>query len=115
MEHNLENIKIGDLVIFTMGGWHQKTIIDKVARVTPKQFEVGAYRFWKKDGAMVGDSFKHCRIATEKVIADFKEEQHRKNLLIKIRKFFDTYQNVESLTIEEMETIESIIHNKNLK
>lgn len=115
MEHNLENIKIGNLVIFTMGGWHQKTIIDKVARVTPKQFEVGAYRFWKKDGAMVGDGFKHCRIATEKDIADFKEEQHRKNLLIKIRKFFNTYQNVESLTIEEMETIESIIHDKNLK
>ena len=84
MEHNMENIKVGDIVIFTMGGWNQTTIVDKVAKVTPKQFEVKGYRFWKKDGTMVGDSFKHCRIATEKDIADFKEEKHRNNLRIKM-------------------------------
>lgn len=109
MEHNLENIKVGDLVIFTIGGWHQTRIIDKVTRVTPKQFEVGGYRFWKKDGIMVGDSYKHCRIATEKDIADFNVEKHRNNLRIKIRTFFYSHNNVERLTIEEMEKIESII------
>lgn len=109
MEHNIENIKVGDIVIFTIGAWNQKTIIDKVTKVTPKQFEANGYRFWKKDGTMVGDSFRHCRIATEKDIADFKEEKHRNNLRIKIRDFFSSYQNIECLTIEEMEKIESII------
>lgn len=109
MEHNMENIKVGDIVIFTTGGWQQKTIIDKVTKVTPKQFEVKGYRFWKKDGTMVGDHFRHCRIVTEKDIADFKEEKHRNNLRIKIRDFFSSYQNIECLTTEEMEKIESII------
>lgn len=45
MEHNMENIKVGDIVIFTIGGWYQTTIVDKVAKVTPKQFEVKGYRF----------------------------------------------------------------------
>ena len=45
MEHNMENIKVGDLIIFTIGDWNQKTIIDKVTKVTPKQFEVKGYRF----------------------------------------------------------------------
>lgn len=109
MEHNMENIKVGDIVIFTIGGWNQKTIIDKVTKVTPKQFEAKGYRFWKKDGRVVGDYFMQCRIATEKDIADFKEEKHRNNLRIKIRDFFSSYQNIECLTIEEMEKIESII------
>lgn len=30
MGNNLENIKIGDTVVFTIGNWHQSTIIDKV-------------------------------------------------------------------------------------
>lgn len=113
MGHNMENIKVGDLVIFTIGGWNQKTIMDKVAKVTPKQFEVKGYRFWKKDGTLVGDYLKHCRIATEKDIADFKAEKYRNNLLIKIRNFFSSYQNIECLTIEEMEKIESIIKKQN--
>lgn len=113
MKHNMENIKVGDLVIFTIGEWHQKTIIDKVAKVTSKQFEVKGYRFWKKDGAMVGDNLKHCRIATEKDIADFKAEKHRNNLCRKIYDFFSSYQNIKCLTIEEMEKIESIIKKQN--
>lgn len=24
MEHNIENIKVGDIVIFTIGAWNQK-------------------------------------------------------------------------------------------
>lgn len=113
MEHNMENIKVGDLIIFTIGDWNQKTIIDKVTKVTPKQFEVKGYRFWRKDGTMVGSYFNHCRIATEKDIADFKAEKHRNNLRIKICNFFSSYQNIECLTIEEMEKIESIINTQN--
>ena len=113
MEHNMENIKVGDIVIFTIGDWNKKTIIDKVAKVTPKQFAVGAYRFWKKDGTMVGNYSNHCRIATEKDIADFKAKKYRYNLRRKICDFFSSYRNIECLTIEEMEKIESIIKKQN--
>lgn len=67
---NLENIKLGDSVIFSSGGWGRRTIIAKVTRVMPKQFEVGSYRFRKKDGAMIGDTYNQCRLATEKDISD---------------------------------------------
>ena len=109
MEHNMENIKVGDIVIFTIGEWKQKTIIDKVGNVTPKQFVVGAYRFWKKDGTMLGCHFNRCRIATEEEIADFKVEKRHRKLQNEIYKFFSSYQNIKCLTIEEMEKIESII------
>lgn len=112
MEQSLENIKIGDTVIFTTGGRYSRTIVAKVTRVTPKQFEVGAHRFWKKNGSMVGANFKQCRIATEKDIADLKMEKHRKSLREEIYKFFKYYDNVELLSVEEMEKIIEIIKDK---
>ena len=112
MEHNMENIKVGDIVIFTIGEWSKKTIIDKVGNVTPKQFVVGAYRFWKKDGTMLGSRFNRCRIATEKDIEDFTVKKYRRELQNEICSFFSSYQNIKNLTIEEMEKIESIIKKK---
>lgn len=112
MKQNLENIKVGDTVVFSMGGVYCNTIIDKVTRVTPKQFEVRAYRFRKKDGLMIGDNYRYCRLATEKDIEDFKMEQHRNSLRNKISNFFKSYQNTNSLTIDEMEKIANIIINK---
>lgn len=112
MEQSLENIKIGDTVIFTTGRWRNRTIIAKVTRVTPKQFGVNEYRFNKKDGAMIGDRFTICRFATEKDIADLKMEKHRKSLREEIYKFFKYYDNVELLSVEEMEKIIEIIKDK---
>ena len=74
MEHNMENIKVGDIVIFTIGDWNQKTIIDKVTKVTPKQFEAKGHRFWKKDGTMVGSYFNHCRIAPKRILRTSKRK-----------------------------------------
>ena len=45
MGNNLENIKIGDTVVFTIGNWHQSTIIDKVDKISAKQFAVGSHHF----------------------------------------------------------------------
>lgn len=109
MGQNLENIKVGDMVIFTTGSIYCTTVIDKVTRVTPAQFEVRSYRFRKKDGSMVGDRYRDCRLATEKDIEDFKKEQHRNLLRSKISQFFKSYQNIDSLTTEEMEKINAII------
>lgn len=109
---NLENIKLGDSVIFSSGGWGQRTIIAKVTRVTPKQFEAGAYRFRKKDGSMIGNAYRSCRLATEEDVANQQREQYRISLRNKITQFFKTWEKAESLTIEELEKIESIIKDK---
>lgn len=109
---NLENIKLGDSVIFSSGGWWQRTIIAKVTRVMPKQFEVGSYRFRKKDGAMIGDTYNQCRLATEKDISGFKMEQHRNSLRSTISNFFKFSDKLRSLSIEEMEKIVDIIKDK---
>lgn len=112
MGQNLDNIKVGDTVIFSMGGWHSSIVIDKVTRTTPKQFEVGSYRFWKKDGSMVGDSYKQCRLATEKDISDFNMEKHRNSLRSTISEFFKYYDKINSLSVDEMEKIVEIIKDK---
>ncbi len=112
MEQNLENIKIGDTVIFTTNGLPTRTIIDKVTRVTPKQFCVNAYRFNKKDGTMVGDRFFTCRFATKEDIANYQREQYRKTLRNKIYNFFNLRYKTNSLTTEELEKIFEIIKDK---
>lgn len=112
MEQSLENIKIGDTVIFTTGGWYNRTIVAKVTIVTPKQFGVNEYRFNKKDGAMVGDRFTICRFATKEDVENYKREQRHIFLRNKISTFFKYFDNVNSLTVEELEKIESIIKTK---
>lgn len=109
---NLENIKLGDSVIFSSGGWGRRTIIAKVTRVMPKQFEVGSYRFRKKDGAMIGDTYNQCRLATEKDISDFKMEQHRNSLRSTISQFFMYHDKINSLSVDEMEKIVEVIKDK---
>nr|DAT40439.1 MAG TPA: hypothetical protein [Caudoviricetes sp.] len=112
MEQSFENIKVGDIVIFESGGWYNYTIIDKVTRVTPKQFEVKSHRFRKKDGSMIGDNYRRCRLATDEDIAAHNKEQQRISLRNKVSKFFKSYDSVDSLTIEELGKIENIIKNK---
>ena len=109
---NLENIKIGDTVIFTSGGWHSRTIVAKVTRVSPKQFGVNEYRFNKKDGTMVGDRFRRCRLATQEDIENYKREQRCIFLRNRISTFFKSEDKRNSLTIEELEKIGSIIKTK---
>lgn len=109
MAQNLENIKVGDTVIFSLGGWYHKVVIDKVTKVTPKQFEVGTYRFWKKDGSMVGDAYRSCRLATEEDIENREKERHRISLRNTISQFFKYFEKVNSLTNEDMEYIVNII------
>lgn len=106
---NLENIKVGDTVIFSSGGWYNTTTIAKVTKETPKQFEVGSYRFRKNDGAMIGDTYRSCRLATDEDIAAKKREERHISLRNQILDFFKYYDKVNSLTIEQMEQIINII------
>lgn len=112
MEQSFENIKVGDVVIFTTNGWHGRTIVDKVTRLTPKQFRAGEYSFNKKDGTMVGDRFIRCRPATKEDVENFKRERYLNSLRSKICQFFKSYDKINSLTIEDLEKIESIIKGK---
>ncbi|GFI35809.1 hypothetical protein IMSAGC014_02330 [Bacteroidaceae bacterium] len=112
MEQCFENIKVGDSVVFCASSWYNIPTIAQVTRVTPKQFEAGAYRFRKKDGSMVGDAYRSCRLATEEDVINYKKEQRRISLRNKITQFFKSYDKTKSLTIEELEKIESVIKNK---
>ena len=47
---NLENIKLGDSVIFSSGGWGQRTIIAKVTRVMPNNLKLVHTVFARKMG-----------------------------------------------------------------
>lgn len=112
MEQSFENIKVGDSVVFYANSWYNTLTIAQVTRVTPKQFEAGAYRFRKKDGSMIGNAYRSCRLATEEDVANQQREQYRISLRNKITQFFKTWEKAESLTIEELEKIESIIKDK---
>ncbi len=112
MEQNFENIKVGDSVVFCASSWYNTLTIAQVTKVTPKQFEAGTYKFRKKDGSMVGDAYKRCKLATEEDFANLQRERYRISLRNKISKFFKTWEKAESLTIEELEKIESVIKNK---
>ena len=112
MEQCFENIKVGDSVVFCASSWYNIPTIAQVARVTPKQFEAGAYRFRKKDSSMVGDAYRSCRLATEEDFVNTQKEQRRISLRNKISQFFKTWEKVNSLTVEELEKIESIIKDK---
>lgn len=112
MEQSFENIKVGDYVIFSTGGWYGSEYICEVSKVTPKQFEAKGYRFRKTDGAMIGDTYNYCRYATEQDFKRLKMEKYRNSLRNKIRQFFHSCDNTNLLTIEEMETIAKIISNK---
>ena len=61
---------------------------------------------------MVGDSYKQCRLATEKDISDFNMEKHRNSLRSTISKFFKYYDKINSLSVDEMEKIVEIIKDK---
>lgn len=53
-----------------------------------------------------------CRLATEEDVINYKKEQRRISLRNKITQFFKSYDKTKSLTIEELEKIESVIKNK---
>lgn len=109
MKHNLENIKIGDTVVFSTGGWYNTMTFAKVTKVTPKQFEAGSYRFHKKDGSMIGDAYRSCRLATDEDFANKKKEEQHISLRNKILNFCKYFDKVNSMSIEDMEIITNII------
>lgn len=65
-----------------------------------------------KDGHLVGDRFRRCRLATQEDIENYKREQRCIFLRNKISTFFKSEDKRNSLTIEELEKIGSIIKTK---
>lgn len=110
MEKEFNSIKVGDFVSFYTGGWHGSTIIERVTKVTPKQFECYGSRFRKSDGAMIGNTFIKCDYATEGDIAQFKQAQRERRLKNNISDFFRHTNNIDKLSIDDLEAITNIIH-----
>ena len=62
----MEEIKVGDTVLVQKSisyGWNKALYFwcaEKVARVTPAQFEVCGNKYRKKDGSLVGEAHTHA-------------------------------------------------------
>lgn len=61
---------------------------------------------------MVGDRFTICRFATKEDVENYKREQRHIFLRNRISTFFKSLDKTNSLTIEELEKIESVIKDK---
>lgn len=108
---DFSNVKVGDKIVYRLGGyWNSRDVLTTVVKITPKQFvDDKQLRFRKEDGAMVGDSFRYARFATDEDIATFKERGRRAFLCNNIRSFSNYSDKLESFTIADLEAIYDII------
>lgn len=110
-KQDFSTVKVGDKVIYTTGStWYSHTVIEPVVKVTPKQFKTkDGNSFWKKDGTMIGNSWRSAAYATEKDIAEINARDHRREMKTKITNFVSNYNKMESLSTQELETIYNLI------
>lgn len=108
---NFENVKVGDKIIYrTDGTWNSRVLLSSVVKVTPKQFvdEVGA-KFRKSDGAVIGESMRFARYATEDDVREANENQKRRHINYKIKLFTESYEKLKNVSLEDLEAIYEII------
>lgn len=58
---------------------------------------------------MIGDAYRSCRLATDEDFANKKKEEQHISLRNKILNFCKYFDKVNSMSIEDMETITNII------
>ena len=108
MENELENIKVGDILLIE--GSNAK-FTKKVTKVTKAYVFCGDLtKIRKRDGKVMGDDVwhtKYARIATSSDIEEIKVENKRLSLASKCRDI-----NFKSLTLSQLEKIYAIIQNK---
>ena len=101
---DLENLKVGDLVI-VVGNFASK--LSKVMRVTKAQILVDNRHYWKKDGRLVGRSgFCYGRIkpATDEDIESINKREQKEELIAFIRR--NVWSN---LSLESLQTICDVV------
>lgn len=107
---DFSNVKVGDKIVYRLGHWNSRDVLTTVVKITPKQFvDNKQVRFRKEDGAMVGDSCRYARFATDEDIATFKERDRRAFLCNNIRSFSDYSGKLESFTTADLEAIYDIV------
>lgn len=107
MNNSLENAKVGDKLIMTSRWATSILVVEKVQ----KNFVIAnSYKFRKKDGSLVssdGWSMTTAKIATERDLAAFREEQNHKVLANKCRDI-----RFEGLSDTQLEQILEIANKK---
>lgn len=112
---NFDSVKLGDLVKYNTGGWHNRTVIGKVTKVTAAQFAVGADRFRKSDGKQIGENYIYCNHATADELEQQQAALRKRQLANSIIRWFDNSDNVEGLTVAQLQAIKSIITSQDKK
>ena len=100
----LENLKVGDLVI-VVGSFASK--LSKVIRVTKAQILVDNRHYWKKDGCLVGGSdwcYSRIKPATDEDIESINKREQKEELIAFIRK--NAWVN---LSLESLQTICDVV------
>lgn len=107
--YNFDNVKLGDLVKYSTGGWYNRIVIGKVTKVTPTQFCVGSDRFHKSNGKKIGEYFCYCQPATSEELEAQHAELRKRQMANSIASWFKDSNNVNSLTSSQLEAINAII------
>ncbi len=110
---NFDNVKLGDIVKYTTGGFYSRPVVAKVTKVTAAQFAAGSDRFRKSDGKMIGKSYIYAQPATQQDLERQHAARLKTQLENKIMRWFDSRDNVVGLTMNQLETIQAIINQNN--
>lgn len=97
--NELENLKVGDLVVVS-GSFTSGDELRKIERVTKSQIVVNNRHFWKKDGRLVGRvewCYGIIKPVTEKDIEHINKAKQKDELLSFIRKVAWCNLSLESL------------------
>lgn len=111
--YNFDNVKLGDLVKYATGGLYSRTVIGKVTKVSAAQFAVGTVRFRKSDGKKIGESYIHCKPATNVELEQQQASLRKQQLANNIVRWLGQSGNVAALTIAQLESIKAIINQTN--
>ena len=92
-----QDIKVGDRVGLYLNYYKKIGIVDKV---TPKRFEIGHYRFDKKDGICIGGWNSRAMKLTPEFEQELLDINKRTRLLKVISKY--NYMSLTSNTLEQI-------------
>lgn len=84
---DLEDVKVGDLVIISRSGYYVGSTVEKVTRVSKTQLTTKTGRYMKQTGRMVGGHGFHIPFAqagTEERLAQTRLAQERRELSRKL-------------------------------
>ncbi len=119
MKSSLEDVKVGQEVIWSGGGYYQTDSIAKVERITKTMVVItSGERFYKKSGRAVGKSSdfaltKRISLTGKEGLNKVKNDIRRAELIEEIKTYFRNASRVKSsakISLEDLEAIERILN-----